>query len=297
MKASKTGSLPVDHESRDDQNFSQMITNRSHKELVFLYDLFVATDWGERFAELADKYIVLPEEGQALYLVSGTGGHAIALRERSGENLKFTSIDESEECLELARAKATAMNDPMEFRQGRIDALDLADNRFDFAFADASLIDPDRVPQMLAEMVRVVRPGGTIALNLATASSFAEFFSIYWEALYNCGLRDHESDIEGLISERLTVSHTESLAEREGLEEVRSWTRIEEFQFDSGEQFLDAPLISDFLMKDWLEFIPDSSRPRVAIEIARIINEERHNAEFTLSVKATLVMGRKSRSN
>jgi ubiquinone/menaquinone biosynthesis C-methylase UbiE len=266
-------------------------------ELVFLYDLFVATDWGERFAELADKYIVLPEEGQALYLVSGTGGHAIALRERSGENLKFTSIDESEECLELARAKATAMNDPMEFRQGRIDALDLADNRFDFAFADASLIDPDRVPQMLAEMVRVVRPGGTIALNLATASSFAEFFSIYWEALYNCGLRDHESDIEGLISERLTVSHTESLAEREGLEEVRSWTRIEEFQFDSGEQFLDAPLISDFLMKDWLEFIPDSSRPRVAIEIARIINEERHNAEFTLSVKATLVMGRKSRSN
>ena len=262
-----------------------------------MYDLFVATDWGERFAELADEHIVLPEEGQALYLVSGTGGHAIALRECAGENLKFIGIDESEECLELARAKATALNDPMEFRQGRIDALELADNQFDFAFGDASLIDVARVPQMLAEMVRVVRPGGTVALNLATASSFAEFFSIYWEALYNCGLRDHESDIESLISKRLTVSDTESLAEREGLDEVRSWTRIEEFAYDSGEQFLSTPLISDFLMKGWLEFIPENLRARVSQEIARIINEERHNAEFTLSVKATLIMGRKSRSN
>ncbi len=274
-----------------------MITSRSDKELVFLYDLFVATDWGERFAELADEHIVLPEEGQALYLVSGTGGHAIALRERAGENLKLIGIDESEECLELARAKATAMNDPTEFRQGRIDALDLDDNRFDFAFGDASLIDPDRVPKMLAEMVRVVRPGGTVALNLATASSFAEFFSVYWEALYKCGLRDHESDVESLICERLTVSDTESLAEREGLAEVRSWTRLEEFPFESGEQFLTAPLISDFLMKDWLEFIPASSRARVSRESARIINEERHSAEFTLSVKATLIMGRKCRSN
>ena len=150
---------------------------------------------------------------------------------------------------------------------------------------------------MLAEMVRVVKPGGTVALSLATASSFAEFFSIYWEALYNSDLMDHESDIESLISERLTVSETESLAEREGLEEVRSWTRIEEFEYDSGEQFLNAPLISDFLMKDWLEFIPEDSRAQVSQEIAQIINEERHNAEFALSVKATLIVGRKSRSN
>jgi len=275
----------------------KMITNKSDKELVFLYDLFVATDWGERFAELADEHIVLPEEGRALYLVAGTGGHAIALRARASENLKFTSIDENEECVELARAKATVIKDPTEFRQGRIDALDLGDNQFDFAFGDASLIDPERVPKMVAEMVRVVRPGGTVALNLATASSFAEFFSIYWEALYNCGLMDHEADIENLISERLTVSETESLAEREGLEEVRSWTRIEEFEYDSGEQFLSAPLISDFLMKDWLEFIPESSRAQVSQEIGRIINEERHNAEFALSVKATLIVGRKSRSN
>jgi len=33
---------------------SNMSTHKSDKELAFLHDLYVATDWGERFAELVD---------------------------------------------------------------------------------------------------------------------------------------------------------------------------------------------------------------------------------------------------
>jgi hypothetical protein len=46
---------------------------------------------------------------------------------------------------------------------------------------------------MFAEMVAVAAPGATIALALPTASSFGEFFSIYWEALHNTGLTERES--------------------------------------------------------------------------------------------------------
>ncbi|MGH9906287.1 MAG: hypothetical protein ACRD8U_11985, partial [Pyrinomonadaceae bacterium] len=77
-----------------------MTMPKSDKELAFLHDLFVATDWGERFAQLVDEHVVLPKKGQALYLSSGTGGHAIALQERS-EELKFICVEESEEYLEL----------------------------------------------------------------------------------------------------------------------------------------------------------------------------------------------------
>ena len=52
-----------------------MITTKSDKELAFLHDLFIAPDWGERFAELIDEHIMLPKEGKALYLAAGTGGH------------------------------------------------------------------------------------------------------------------------------------------------------------------------------------------------------------------------------
>src|SRR5215208_3713415 len=46
---------------------------KSDKELAFLHDLYVETDWGERFAELIDEHVVLPREGRALYVGSGTG--------------------------------------------------------------------------------------------------------------------------------------------------------------------------------------------------------------------------------
>ncbi|MDQ3667630.1 MAG: class I SAM-dependent methyltransferase [Acidobacteriota bacterium] len=273
-----------------------MSTHKTDKELAFLHDLFVATDWGERFAQLIDEHIKLPHKGRALYLGSGTGGHAIALQERTAA-LKFLCIEENKEYLELARAKASAAEDAAELRQGKLDRLELEDNQFDFVIGDGSMVALPRISPMLAEMVRVAKPGTTVALSLATAGSFSEFFSLYWEVLHDCGLRGHESNVEGLITELLTVSELEELAEHEGLEEVASRSRIEEFNFDSGERFLNSPLISDFLLNRWLEFIPEQSREGVRQAIPGVVNNDRHDAEFTLSVKATVLTGRKGRSH
>jgi ubiquinone/menaquinone biosynthesis C-methylase UbiE len=270
-----------------------MITDKTNKELAYLQELFVANDWGERFAELIDEHIKLPKEGVALYLASGTGGHAIALQERADQNLIFHCIDENEESLELARAKAAVLKDGTQFFKGKIDALTSPANQFNLVIGNGSLIHSQRVAQMLAEMVRVATPKATVAIVLPTFSSFGEFFSIYWEALHNCGLLDHEGDVESLICTLPSVSAIEAMAQHAGLDGIESWTRIEEFDYESGEQFLNAPLINDFLTPIWLETLPCESRKQVKEEIARLINEERHEAEFALSVKATLVMGRK----
>ena len=275
-----------------------MSTNKkSDKELAFLQDLFIAPDWGERFAELIDEHVKLPKEGEALYVAAGTGGHALALHERAGEKLQLLCVDENPECLELARAKATATNEQISFDTAQSDNLNLEDNRFDLVIGNASLVSRQRVRRMFSEIVRVAAPGATIAITLPTFSSFGEFFSIYWEALHNNGLIDHESNVEQLITELPTVSDIEQLAEDEGLKDVESWTRIEEFDFESGEQFLSSPLVAEFLMRDWLALVPEDRRAALFSEISRLINEERHEAEFALSVKATLVVGQKAHSH
>jgi ubiquinone/menaquinone biosynthesis C-methylase UbiE len=275
------------------------VTNnkKSDKELAFLQDLFIAPDWGERFAELIDEHVKLPKEGEALYVGAGTGGHAMALYERAGAKLELLCVDENPECLELARAKATATNEQISFDTAQIDSLDLNDNRFNLVIGNASLVSRQRVRKMFSEIVRVAAPGATIALALPTASSFGEFFSIYWEALHNNGLIDHESDVEQLITELPTVSDIEQLADNERLTGVESWTRIEEFDFESGEQFLSSPLVAEFLMHDWLAIVPEDRRAALFSEISRLINEERHEAEFALSVKATLVVGQKAHNH
>jgi len=272
-------------------------SRKSDKELAFLQDLFIAPDWGERFAELIDQHVELPKEGKALYVAAGTGGHAIALYERAGEKLELLCVDENPACTELARAKATAANEQITFATTPVDQLELSDNRFDLVIGNASLVARQRVRKMLSELVRVAAPGANVVLTLPTFSSFGEFFSIYWEALHNCGLIDHESDVEQLITELPTVSAIEQFAEDEGLQDVGSWTRIEEFDFESGEQFLNSPLVAEFLMQDWLALVPEDKRAELFNEISRLINEERHEAEFALSVKATLIIGRKAHSH
>ena len=267
---------------------------KTNKELAYLHELFIATDWGERFAELMDEHVKLPKEGDVLYVAAGTGGHAIALQERSAVDLKFLCVDENEECLELARVKATALKDAAEFRQETVDDLGQPDNKFHVVIGDGSLVETTRAHKMLRELVRVAAPGGMVAFILPTFSSFGEFFSIYWEALHNLGLMDHEADVESLISKLPSVSAVEDMGEQAGLEGIESWTRIEEFDYESGEQFLNSPLIADFLMHNWLKGLSAGARESVVAEIGRLINEERHEAEFALSVKATLVVGRKA---
>src|SRR3989442_1377201 len=128
------------------QMSQKVSANKSAKEIAFLQDLFVAPDWGERFAELIDEHVPLPEKGNALYLAVGTGSHALALQERAGAGLKFLCIDENEECLELARAKATALKEPAEFRQGTLEPLQLTTDQFDLVLGDGSLVATERVP-------------------------------------------------------------------------------------------------------------------------------------------------------
>jgi ubiquinone/menaquinone biosynthesis C-methylase UbiE len=273
-----------------------MSTRKSDKELAFLHDLYVATDWGERFAVLVDAHVALPKEGRALYVGSGTGGHALALAAKGGAALELTGVEESEGQVELARAKAAAVEGAgVDFRHAQLEELAFEDEQFDLIVGNASLVAPERLPEVLSEMVRVAARGATVSLSVASASSFGEFFSVFWEALAGAGYAEQAEGVASLIHELPTVTDLEALARREALEGVESWTTIEEFDFPSGREFLDAPLVENFLLEHWLDSLPDDeARASVLDEVARIIDDDRHDIDFSLTVKATIVVGKKA---
>src|SRR5580765_7712790 len=217
---------------------------KTKKELAFLHDLYIATDWGERFANLVDEHVKLPREGHALYLEAGTGSHALALRERGGAKLTIVCSENNEECLDLARAKALALHERAEFKREEPQALSFADEQFDLVLVNNSFTAPASVGTILNEAVRVAKPGATVAWWLPTASSFGEFFSIYWEALFNAGASDHEAAVEHLIADLPTISDVEKWSEDAGLDDVTSWTVREEFDYASGSEFVNSPLIN-----------------------------------------------------
>jgi ubiquinone/menaquinone biosynthesis C-methylase UbiE len=274
---------------------SNTSSTRDAKEMAYLYDLYIAPGWREAFDQIVDDEIELPKEGKFLDAECGTGGYAIELAVRGGAKTEVVGVDQSGERLALARGKAEVSKiDSVTFQQGSLGDLDFADGEFDLVIGDASMTPPSQLGEAVAELARVARKGAVIALKLTTRGSFDEFFSIYWEALYNLDLLEYVPQLESLITERLTVSDAEQMAVEAGLKRVRSVTRKERFDFSDGQEFFESPLIGTFFLDDWLAMLPDQeTRQRVQRQLIKIINQERRAMDFDVSIKATLIIGQK----
>jgi ubiquinone/menaquinone biosynthesis C-methylase UbiE len=270
-------------------------TERSAKELAYLYDLYIAPVWREVFDRLVDEEITVPQEGKILDAGCGTGGYAVDLSAKLGAKAEVVGVDASDERLELARAKAAVQHvKHVNFAKGTLGALEQADNDFDLVIGDASMLEPEQIGDAFAELTRVAKPGATIALKLATRGSFDEFFSIYWEALHDLNLEAYTPQLEGLITKRPTVTQAEQLARDAGLKQVRSVTRKERFDFSDAAAFLTAPLIESSFLNHWLEILPNAQSAEQAREaVAVIIDRERQEMDFDVSIKATLIIGQK----
>jgi demethylmenaquinone methyltransferase/2-methoxy-6-polyprenyl-1,4-benzoquinol methylase len=134
--------------------------------------------WRERAADLA----ALAPGGRALDVATGTGDLALALAARVGPDGEVIGSDFSEGMLARARAKAPQLR----WEHGNALALPYGDASFDAAtvgFGARNFSDLDRG---LAEMARVVRPGGRVVvleITTPTRRPLSTFFSLWFDRI------------------------------------------------------------------------------------------------------------------
>lgn len=121
------------------------------------------------FTRLFDKYadhLALPPGVRVLEVGCGTGALIRALARRKDFSGHACGVDHSETFVKAARefAAAEGIADSVEFQVGDAHALDVADASFDVVIAHtliSHVTDPESV---VREMVRAVRPGGTVVI-------------------------------------------------------------------------------------------------------------------------------------
>ncbi|HEX5909377.1 MAG TPA: class I SAM-dependent methyltransferase, partial [Thermoleophilaceae bacterium] len=130
-------------------------------------------DWGEgNYARTAEAIAPASEAlvefarieaGQAVLDVAcGTGNAAIAAAERGAT---VTGVDPAEVLIEQAAARAAERGIDARWIRGGADELPVADGAFDVAMSVFGVIFAPDPGAAAAEMVRAVRPGGTVALT------------------------------------------------------------------------------------------------------------------------------------
>ncbi|MEP6945888.1 MAG: class I SAM-dependent methyltransferase [Acidobacteriota bacterium] len=261
---------------------------KTTKELAFLRDLYVENEWTKRFTDLVDKHMDLSDSENMLYLNAGTGGHAMAVFERFGNKTAVFACCENEDLLRIARDKSAAVSSDVDFSVLRFE-----DDAFDAVLADASMLPPSEVEEFIEHTVRVARTGGDIAIYLPSAGSFGEVFSLMWEVLFTEEIDGYAAEIERLIAEIPTVSRVEEIARREGMVNINTQMSTELFEYESGEEFVTAPLVTDFLMPAWLATLDESEKDRVTKQLAHLIDTEDGALPFRFTVKVTLLTAEK----
>jgi demethylmenaquinone methyltransferase / 2-methoxy-6-polyprenyl-1,4-benzoquinol methylase len=134
-------------------------------------------EWRRRAADLAE----LSPGGRALDVATGTGDLALELATRVAPTGEVVGVDFAEKMLELARAKAGAR---VRFESGNALALDYGDDEFDAATVGFGARNFSDLNRGLAEMARVVRPGGRVVvleITIPQRPPLSTFFDLWFD--------------------------------------------------------------------------------------------------------------------
>ncbi|AKG23242.1 class I SAM-dependent methyltransferase [Calothrix sp. 336/3] len=131
-------------------------------------------------------YVTLPQKSQVMDLGCGTGRLLNRLAGKFAD-LQGTGLDLSPQMLRIAR-RSNSHHPRLIFVEGKADALPFASEQFDAVFNTISFLHYPEPEKVLAEIARVLKPGGNfylvdwtarndIAPQLMTASGGIKFYS------------------------------------------------------------------------------------------------------------------------
>jgi ubiquinone/menaquinone biosynthesis C-methylase UbiE len=147
------------------------------------YGLTSLAFW-DRFGAATVSRLRLPSGSKVLDLCCGHGGSAIPAARAVGATGHVLGIDLAAPLLELARVRAAGEGlANVEFRQADATCTGLADGSFDAVVCVFGVFFAADMAAFVAEMWRLVRPGGVLAVTTWGPGQFEPANSIFWECV------------------------------------------------------------------------------------------------------------------
>jgi len=220
---------------------------RTYEEEV--YPLF-----GQKLADLLTAGLTLVPRAHVLQMGCGFGTTTAEVLHMMDADSRLIVVESSTPLIERARSglDVESLGRRIFFRahpQG--DKLPFAENGFDRVLANLVLPDQASPADRVAELVRVIKPGGELRLATPLAGTWREFLDVYSDVLVR--LRKHEM-AEALAAYRNTFAEPEALAtqlEAAGIGQVTVETMHWELVFRTGREFFFAPVIEQGPLARW----------------------------------------------
>jgi ubiquinone/menaquinone biosynthesis C-methylase UbiE len=105
----------------------------------------------------------IPANGKVLEIAPGPGYFSIELAKLG--NFQITGLDISKTFVEITQKNAVEAGVKIDFREGNASAMPFQENTFDFTFCQAAFKNFSEPVKAIAEIYRVLRPGGVSVIS------------------------------------------------------------------------------------------------------------------------------------
>jgi ubiquinone/menaquinone biosynthesis C-methylase UbiE len=144
--------------------FSNVDRDDDPAELIHLLDLRSSAPFHLAYKQRAFELLDLRESDRVLDVGCGTGDDVRHLAQLVGSGGSAVGVDASETMIAEARVRSTGSELPIAFVVADVDELPFADGSFDACLAIRTFQHLAEPVRALTEMIRVVRPGGRLAV-------------------------------------------------------------------------------------------------------------------------------------
>ncbi|MGC4866639.1 class I SAM-dependent methyltransferase [Micromonospora sp. DT53] len=213
---------------------------------------------------------------RVLDVATGSGNAAIAAA-RCG--CVVTGVDYVPELLERGKARAAAERLPVTFVTGDAERLAYADGSFDAVLSVVGVMFAPDQERAAAELVRVCRPGGTVALAAWTPQGFIGdlFRTVGRHVPPPVGLRPPaEWGDEGRVRELLGAT----------VGELRAVRREFVFRFGTPEEFADFFRVNYGPTLKAFEALPEERRPALHADLVELARTHNRATDATVRISA-----------
>jgi len=155
---------------------------RAHLQARFRTNPMPVTDWELGLVDLS-------EVRRALDAGCGTGVFLLPLaRKLAPQGAHVVGLDLAEGTLGVARARVAAEGLPVECLIGDVEALPFDDGAFDLVLANYMLYHVPDLDRAIAELRRVLRPGGTLLAATNGERHMPELWELAYQAFVRVGI-------------------------------------------------------------------------------------------------------------
>jgi ubiquinone/menaquinone biosynthesis C-methylase UbiE len=207
-------------------------------------------------ATVAEPLRELGDDAQVLHLGSGAGALTGEILEHLAPNARLITTDVSSALLDMGKERLTETHPGRKVFYRQHDPnqkLPFAEHNFDLVLATLECDELDSLDTTLAELGRVLKPGGQLAVSAPLRGTWSAFLDIFREVLVT------RWDVPALVAleqYEARFPDGEGLAaglERAGMHAVEITTENWDLLFRGAREFFFAPIIETGPLRRWKE--------------------------------------------